>query len=187
MRYELKSVGIWSVTKISFFFNLIGGLIFGLIYGVLASFMLAVADQIPGAFGSGLDPDDLSAGMLIVVLPLMFSICGAIFGTMMSIIMAGLYNVIARMIGGLEFNFSVIEASATSQPEYSCPAAAPLPPVAPVAVSPPPPPMVPPPPAAPIAPFDTPTEDGLPTKLPGGEPEPDRDQDDPPSDESRLP
>ena len=178
MRYELKSIGVWSVIKISFFFHLIGGLIFGLMYGVITSFVLAVADQFPGILGSGLSPEDLSGGMLIVVFPLMFSFFGAIFGTLMSMVLAGLYNVIARLIGGLEFNFSANELAAPSQPG----------PYRPESATPPPAqsPITPLPPPGPVASEAAPTGDDAPTESPQEEPDSDITPDDS-SDDERCP
>lgn len=195
MRYELKSIGVWSVIKISFFFNLIGGLIFGLIYGIMMSFMLAVMDQFPGLMGAGIDPDDLSAGLLIVGFPVMFSVLGAIFGTLMSMILTGLYNVLARVIGGLEFNFAAIEPAVPVQPQpYR---EEPVRPNQPTAMTPPPSPAyvpAPPPPVAPSsspaaeppAPERPPVESEPPVEPPVDQPESDTTRDDRPDDDRPI-
>jgi len=104
MRYEVKSVGIWPFIKVSFFFNLVVGFIFGLLYAVFAGFVMTIMSRLSqfqsGGFDFGLEP--LPVGVMLVVLPVMFAIMGAIFYTIIGVIIALIYNLIARLVGGYE-------------------------------------------------------------------------------------
>ncbi len=104
MRYEVKSVGIWPFIKVSFFFNLIVGFIFGLLYALFAGFIIAIMSRFsqfqPGGFD--LDMGGMPVGIMLVVLPIMFAIMGAIFYTIIGVIIVLVYNLIARLVGGYE-------------------------------------------------------------------------------------
>ncbi len=100
MKLEIKSIGIWSLIKISVFINMIVGFIFGIFYAMMISFM-STAGLLPmDIIGS----DDITfLGMLIVV-PIMFSIGAAVFGTIWCVICVFIYNLLTRIVGGLEIN-----------------------------------------------------------------------------------
>ena len=103
MKYEIRSIGIWSLIKVGFFINLVLGFLFGifssLIFIPLAKVILAMA-------GAGELPDDggSSTGLLFVLPPLM-GILGAFFNTLFMVLIAAGYNLVARVVGGLEINF----------------------------------------------------------------------------------
>jgi hypothetical protein len=150
MRYELKSIPIWPVIKISFFFYLIIGFIIGLIYALFMGLFMAVASRFPMGDAYGPELSELSFGILIIVLPIFGAVGMCIVYTLLTVIMAFIYNVIARLTGGLEFKLEPV----TESPPIVSPAG-PVPPASAVqpsgavqpptgSVPPPPPPQRPP-------------------------------------------
>jgi len=149
MRYELKSISIWALIKVSFFFNLIVGFIAGLLYGLLFSFIMAIMAKMP--FGRSELPDlEMPMGLMIVILPFICAIGSAIFHTLILIVVAFIYNMIAKLTGGMEFELSPVTVAPVPPPPaqpitgYT---SAPPPPSTQLPPSPPPAqPMSPPPP-----------------------------------------
>lgn len=163
MRYEVKSIGMWPFIKVSFFFNLVVGFIFGLLYAVFAGFIMTIMSRLsqfqPGLFDFDLEP--IPIGFMVVVLPIMFAIMGAIFYTIIGVILALIYNLIARIVGGYELVLESVGEGMpmtppgqpltgyTGAPSYVPPTAPPPPPqptAPPDTQQTPPPPDVPPPP-----------------------------------------
>ena len=62
MRYEIKSIGIWSLVKTTFFVNALVGLICGMLTVPFLSLLVVMATQLPGGRDMGIDPSDLSFG-----------------------------------------------------------------------------------------------------------------------------
>ena len=149
VKFEIKSVGVWSFTKMSFFINLIGGFLLGLLYAIFLGFFVAVFSQIPGGPG-GMPFGDEGApmGILLVALPIIFSIGGAVFNTIIGVVLVGLYNLGARLFGGLELKMNSVEVVTPppdSQPYYAAtPSTPPPPPSTPPPVTKVPPPKEPP-------------------------------------------
>ncbi len=140
MRYELKSIPIWPLTKVAFFVNLVVGFIFGIIYGFFLSFILAIMSQVPGFETGELDFGAAGAGVMMIIIPFMMAISSAFFGTLACVIGGFIYNLVAKLVGGFELNLSKIEEQPVAQ--YSMP---PQQPQAPPSYTPPPPPPPPPP------------------------------------------
>lgn len=112
MRYELKTIGIWSFTKVAFFFNLVAGFIFGLFYALFLGLFIAVISSLGDILPIDSDAfqgDDLSIGIMVIITPIFFAIVGAIVYTIIGIIAVALYNLLARMIGGMEFELNSVE------------------------------------------------------------------------------
>ena len=136
MRYELKSIGIWALIKVSFFFNLIVGFIAGLLYAMLFSFFMAVMANLP--FARSEMPDmEMPMGLMIVIMPFLFAIGSAIFHTLILIVMAFIYNLIAKLTGGMEFELSPVTLAPVPPP--------PTQPITGYTSAPPPPQTTPPP------------------------------------------
>jgi len=152
MKYELKAIGYWSAIKISFVINLIIGFIVGIFYAMFMGLILSLAAQFP-LFGGMSEAygEEPSIGALIIILPIMFSFMAAVFNTIFIIIAVFIYNMTARFIGGLEFDFTEIKL----QPVVAATSAAP--PQAPAARTEPIPP--PPPPVEPLPPDMTPPDE----------------------------
>lgn len=92
----LRSVGVWSVAKVSAALYACIGLFAGALFaGIsLVGVGLAAANQeeaMPAWFGA------VFGVGAIVFLPILYGVMGLVFGA----IFAGLYNVLARMVGGV--------------------------------------------------------------------------------------
>jgi hypothetical protein len=97
----LRSVGVLSCGKIMGILYAVMGLLLG---GFFALIALAGAAAPQGQGGGGPDPAAMMAGMgimAVIVMPIMYGIIGFIGG----IIMAAIYNLVAGVVGGLEFDF----------------------------------------------------------------------------------
>ncbi len=136
MRYELKSIPLWPVAKIAFFVNLVVGFLVGLMYAVFLIPFVALLSNIAafetGEFGIEAAP----IGVLMMIVPFFTALSSAFFGTLGIVIVVLVYNLIARMTGGLELNLEQLGLHAAA-PVQSDPA-----PMATTAVptGPPPPP-----------------------------------------------
>ncbi|NOY89440.1 MAG: hypothetical protein GXO93_08675 [FCB group bacterium] len=115
MRYELKSIPIWPLTKVMFFLNLIGGFIFGFLYALFAGFIMTVMSQLPILQSENMDMGKMSMGILIVVMPFVFAFFSAFFNTIIGIVIAFLYNLITRLVGGIELQLQLVGEEQPSQ------------------------------------------------------------------------
>ena len=160
---------MWPFIKVSFFFNLIVGFLFGLFYALVAGFIMTIVSRLsqfqPEFFDFGpIEP--MPIGIMIVVMPVMFAIMGAIFYTIIGIILMLIYNLIARLVGGFELVLAPVAGAMpqplagqpltgyTSTPTYVAPA----PPGPTPQTTPPSAPHAPPPP--PQEPTDTEIDQG---------------------------
>ena len=118
MRYEIKSIGMWPFIKVSFFFNIVVGFIFGLLYALFAGFIMTIMSRFsefqPGGFDFDLEP--LPIGIMLVVLPVLFAIMGAVFYTIIGAILVLIYNLIARLVGGYELDLELVGTGVPSMP-----------------------------------------------------------------------
>ncbi|MEW5993006.1 MAG: DUF3566 domain-containing protein [Candidatus Zixiibacteriota bacterium] len=111
MRYEIKSIGVWAFLKVSFFFNLVIGFLFGLFYALILGFMMTIMSQVPQFYEEFNFPmESVSVGFLLIIMPIFCAIVGAILYTIIGVILVLIYNLIARIVGGFEVNLeSVVE------------------------------------------------------------------------------
>lgn len=109
MRYEVKSIAIWPLIKVSFFLSMIVGFLFGLLYAIFLSFIMTIASSIPILDTGELALEDLSVGILLIVMPIVGAIAGAVFHTLLVVVLAGIYNLIARVVGGYEIRLKRVE------------------------------------------------------------------------------
>ena len=86
----IKKIGVLSLAKFEAILMAVMGLIEGLIFAFLGMFLGALTSSMGAAAGLGF--------FGIIVLPIVFGIMGFVFGA----IGALLYNLIARLIGGIE-------------------------------------------------------------------------------------
>lgn len=103
MRYELRSIGIWALIKVSFFLNLIFGFIFGIFYSLILIPMTRMVAQFADLETLQYE-SDATAGMLFV-LPFFFALFAAFINTMFVALIGAIYNGIARITGGFEMRF----------------------------------------------------------------------------------
>ncbi|MBD3403213.1 hypothetical protein GF420_09990 [candidate division GN15 bacterium] len=145
MRYELRSISLWTTLKVGFFLNLVTGFGLGLFYAVFSTFTISLTRELM-PFGGMAGGQLMSADELLVFLPLLFAFGNAVFGTLFLWLVALVYNLLARLMGGLEFALKPDEESAPvarpqpaqSDPPPSTPAVAPsASPVAPAQQAPP--------------------------------------------------
>ena len=142
MRYELKSISSWSYIKVMFFVNLIVGFVLGIFTGIFSGAFITIA---AGLMFFSEDAIDIDSGFPIVIyifaMGIMFSLGNAVFGTLFGAIIAGFYNLIVRLTGGLEFELQPLENIQAAAPAQQSVAAEPLKPKYVVPPPPPPPPV----------------------------------------------
>jgi hypothetical protein len=95
MKFELKGLGIVSVTKISTAFGVIAGLIYGIFFAALPN--PAMPTQ-TGNMMMDIVFKTFFGKMAIISLPVIYAIVGAISGAIYS----GLYNFLVKHMGGIE-------------------------------------------------------------------------------------
>jgi len=147
MRYEIKSIGVWAYIKIGFFLNLLIGFVAGVFFAVFMSLQIAMMDQFGIGAGAGMAVDDLPMGMMLILMPILFAIGGAVFYTLMGLIFVLIYNLVAKVTGGFEMDLRAVEQTVPVQPAVTStttPQWQPPPP--PSSTPPPPPPSSAPPP-----------------------------------------
>ena len=101
MVYQLNHISVWSVVKITFIINGAIGLFFGGLYGAALFLIAGLADlmggdQIPGNLGA-------ISGIIGVFLAVFLGMLYGVFGAVFAGVAAWLYNLIANIIGGVEF------------------------------------------------------------------------------------
>ena len=100
---EVKKVGAWSAAKVMGATHALIGLIFGIFVAVAALLgVLGAAAANSGGLAEAIG-FGIGGGLIgIVVLPIFYGIVGLIFG----LISAALYNVVARLVGGIRIETS---------------------------------------------------------------------------------
>jgi hypothetical protein len=97
MSQQLRSVGAVSVAKVcAVLYALVG-----LVIGAVLSLVFTLASQLGGSTGIPAEMGALNVFFgfgSIILAPLFYGIAGAVGG----LIMAGLYNLVARLTGGIE-------------------------------------------------------------------------------------
>ncbi|UCE23863.1 MAG: DUF3566 domain-containing protein [Candidatus Zixiibacteriota bacterium] len=113
MRYEVKSIPVWPVVKIAFFVNLIVGFLVGLLLGVLAVPFVAVLSTSLAYDTADLDLGGASAGIMMIM-PFLSALWSAFFLTLLVVIMVLVYNLMAKLIGGVELHLGAAESDVPS-------------------------------------------------------------------------
>lgn len=103
MKLELRSISVWSAIKIGFFLSLVMGFIMGLLAALLIVPFLALMPPVMSPGYDGTDLTGVSMGVALVIFPIIYAIGGAVFGTILFALGAGIYNFLARLLGGLEY------------------------------------------------------------------------------------
>lgn len=108
--HEFKKVGIWSFTKFSAVTGLIIGLLFGLLLLIL-SLILGASSNSSALLGSigGIGSLISNPWLLVIILPLVYGLFGLVGGAISGL----LYNLVAKMVGGIRLE--IIEVETASQ------------------------------------------------------------------------
>ena len=106
MKLELKRISVWSAVKISFVLNLILGFIFGIFYAFI---LLAIASLPMSVMGED-SPRFLTAfaGIAAILLPFFFAFFLGVVYTIIVAIATVAYNLVAKLTGGLEFEYKQV-------------------------------------------------------------------------------
>ena len=118
MRYEIRSIGMWPFIKVSFFFNLVVGFVFGLLYALFAGFIMTIMSRLsqfqPSGFDFELEP--MPIGIVLVVLPILLAVMAAVFYTMIGVVLVLIYNLIAKLAGGYELDLELAAVGGPPMP-----------------------------------------------------------------------
>ncbi len=114
MKLELKRISVWSAVKVSFVLNLILGFIIGIFYAfilmILATLPMAAMGEEGAAFST-------FAGVAVIFVPFIVAFFVCVIYTIVVAISVALYNLIVKLTGGLEFDFSqVVEVVPVAAP-----------------------------------------------------------------------
>lgn len=156
MKFELRSISYWPLIKISFVINLIFGFVMGIFFALFIGVIFSLASNLSGLGGMPMFQEGMpSVGLLLILYPFIFGFGGAFINTIAALILAFIYNMVTKAIGGLEVELNQIilqpVATASAQmaqtPGYyvSSSHQPPVPPPPPPPIQPLPPDMVPPP------------------------------------------
>ena len=137
MKIELKRIGIFSGVKTLFVLGGVGGFLIGIVEWMLLAMVTSATGDLSSGL-NGLDQTGLSdlvagsVGALGLFLPLFSAFAGAIGGVVFGTVLIGCYNLVSRVIGGVEVEWSEVETQthstiAASRSALSRDAATPLP------------------------------------------------------------
>ena len=113
MKFELKRIDVWSVTKISFFLNGIFGLLFGFFYALI---LAMVGSMIGPLSGGEFDSFGALTGAFGIFFAIILAIFSAVTGGVTAAVFAWLYNLFAKWIGGIEINLAGEKIESVSSP-----------------------------------------------------------------------
>jgi hypothetical protein len=154
MKFELKSIDYWSLLRTSFVVNLVLGFIIGIFFALFMGLFMSMISNLGGLSGISGMPEELPGfGFLIIIYPIFFAFIGAVFNTVLYLIIAFVYNIIARMVGGVIFEFNQVPVAV--MPVQSPPTSSYYAP----SYNQPTPPPPPPPPVQPMPPDIKPPEE----------------------------
>ena len=115
MRYELKSIGIWAYIKVAFLLNLVFCFLIGLLCTAMLPLLLIPLESLPLLDAPGLDIGEFPFAVFLLIMPF-FAIGGAVFLTTMGVIIVFFYNLIARLVGGIEMDLEEVNHVPESMP-----------------------------------------------------------------------
>jgi len=106
MRYELQRIEIWSVIKIIFIISLFLGFLISIFYAGLFFIM--------SAFGNALAPAEFASlvpmgGAMAIGIIVFGTATIAVTYTIVAAIFIGIYNLLARWVGGFKVHFKTLD------------------------------------------------------------------------------
>ncbi len=115
-KIEIKRIGLFSAIKTMFMLGGVGGFLLGIIQWMMLLMIQRAGESLPGGL-SGFDQPGMSElldagiGALGLALPFFGGFAGAVAGVFFAAILGGVYNVAARLWGGLEVEASEVVIS----------------------------------------------------------------------------
>ena len=100
LKYEIKHIDVWAVMKIAFLLGGVMGFIFGLFYAIFLSIVGGILDMIGG--GGFEEISGLFTGVFGFFMIFFMVFTYAVVGSIMAAILAWLYNLFARIVGGIK-------------------------------------------------------------------------------------
>lgn len=132
MKYEIRSIGLWSFVKLSFFLNLALGFIVGIFYAVFLGVVVSISSRMAILEQTNEELTQMSFGVMMVFIPIIMAFFMAVFNTIIGAIGVGLYNFLARLMGGMEMDLQTLAESQTvpvgGSPIYASASGTPPPP-----------------------------------------------------------
>jgi len=104
VNFELKRLDVWSLVKIVFFLYAIIGLLVGLFYTLIFTLV--------GGMAGFLSRENVFpmmgpfSGLVVFFMSFVFAIFYAVFGSIVTAISAGLYNLLAKWMGGVKLSLA---------------------------------------------------------------------------------
>lgn len=102
MNYEIRRLNIWSVAKVSF---VLGG-VFGFLAGILLWMFADMLSRLPLAELGDMEGTE-GLGGFGAVLPFLLAMFYGVAAMLVNAVMAGVYNVLANLVGGVECTLAV--------------------------------------------------------------------------------
>ncbi len=117
MRFELRSIAYWPLIKISFVINLIFGFVMGIFFAMFIGVIFSLATNLKGLGGMPMFQEGMPPiGLLLVLYPFLFGFGGAFINTIAALILAFIYNMITKAIGGLEIELNQVVLQPVTAP-----------------------------------------------------------------------
>lgn len=132
-RWELKRIGVFSAVKTLFLVGGVGGFLCGIIEWAVLSVIFSIGasgplgDLLQNETGMG-QMMSTGMGVMAILLPIFGGFAGAVSGVIFGFLMAGIYNIGARMWGGLELEWNQQTVASAPPPSYGAPTTPPAPP-----------------------------------------------------------
>jgi hypothetical protein len=117
MTYEIKKIDVWSVVKIAFILYGIFGLIFGLFYAVILTMLGGIISQFGELGGEFGQMTGFFTGAVGIVMAFFMALFYAVIGAIFTAIFIWLYNVLAKLTGGIRFNLEAEKIAAIAPAE----------------------------------------------------------------------
>lgn len=124
MKIELKRIGLFSAIKTMFVLGGVGGFLLGIIQWMMLMMIQRAGETLPSGLSAFDQPGlsellDAGIGALGLILPFFGGFAGAIGGVFFGAIWVGIYNLAARLWGGLEVEAG--EMGGTNAPPVATP------------------------------------------------------------------
>ncbi len=97
MKYEIKKISVWSCVKTGFF---IWGML-GFLMGIYMALMMPMFMKMLDSFGPLGSEFGSMTPIALIFLPIMYSLIGAVAGTITTAIAVGFYNLVSSLLGGV--------------------------------------------------------------------------------------